>query len=358
MKNENEINYENIILCRTICSLISIGCCIFIIVIYCILWFRVKCKKREKTTEKDGRKIDSLSLSSSSQNGNQHIGLGSHFMVFLILSNFFSCISYIVFYIVYKEKGEDYFSGSGKYLCSSLGLIHNFLDGLSITWTTMITRLFLLSTEINEMTKQRESQEFILGILYSFISSILFTFPIFFGGGSGFAKTHCSFDYSGMSKKDEPQKSLLFILIGLFNAFAIINCAYNIYCLILVTKYYSNKLKNIDNIKKREYHVMKVFVFLFKVFPVVLVLSRGLKGANRLLELIEHTSNTIKYIFEYVNGSFFCLNGCINSLLCVYFFRGVFNCCSRKEEEVFIDKNDSNFEEDSSEGISNSLTQD
>ena len=358
MKNDNEIKkYDDIILCRTICSLISIGCCIFIIVIYCILWFRVKCKNREKS-ETEGKKIDSLSLSSASQNGNQQIGLGSHFMVFLILSNFFSCISYIVFYIVYNEKDANYFTDSGKQLCSILGLIHNFLDGLSITWTTMITRLFLLSTEINEMTKQRESKEFILGILYSFISSILFTFPIFFEDGFGFANTHCSFDYSGMSNKDEVTKNLLYILIGLFNAFAIINCVYNIYCLILVTRYYSNKLKSIDNIKKREYHVMKVFVFLFKVFPVVLVISRGLKGANRLIELIGNTSDTIKYIFEFSNGSFFCLNGCINSLLCVYFFRGVFNCCTRKEEEVIIDKIDSDIEEDSSEGISNSLTPD
>ena len=47
-----------------------------------------------------------------------------------------------------------------------------------------------------------------------------------------------------------------------------------------------------------------------------------------LLNFLEVKANkTIINIFAYINGFCFNINGALNSIACIYFFRGVFWCC-------------------------------
>lgn len=313
---DGNVDYSDNILCRTICSAISIVFCLFIIVIYGKLWCQIK--EGKKMSEKQSKEIE------NSVQEKKEIGLGSHFMFFLILSNFCGNVSYLVFYGIYKSD-----SSSIKKRCTVLGFIHNFFDGLAITWTTMLTRLFLLTTQKDELNQKNQEKELRFGLIYSFASTIIFTVPSLIAGYYGFANTHCSFDYQLWNDENITKRVLFIILNGSFNCFAIVNCVYNIYCLIKVTIFYGKKLEELKKNRIDEYKIMRVFVFVFKIFPIVLVLSRGLKGITRLLESF-FNNNDAKKAFEYVSGSVFCLNGFFNSLLCVYFYREAFTCYPSK----------------------------
>ena len=70
-------------------------------------------------------------------------------------------------------------------------------------------------------------------------------------------------------------------------------------------------------------------VFIFSGFPFVLVLSRIAKGLARKTDI---------YIFHYAGTYLYCLNGLFNSLICFYFFRGVFKCLKEEKEEPMIRK--------------------
>lgn len=322
--SEGNIDYSNNILCRTICSVISIVFCFFIMIIYGKLWCQIK--GENKKSDKHTKEFETFSASSeNSIQEKKEIGLGSHFMFFLILSNFCGNVSYLIFYGIYINDSNQI-----RVRCSILGFIHNFFDGLAISWTTMLTRLFLLSTQRAEINQKNQKKELRFGLIYSFASTIIFTVPSLIAGYYGFANTHCSFDYELWVSENTLTQVLFIILNGSFNCFAIINCVYNIYCLIKVTIFYGKKLEELRKTRIDEYKIMRVFVFVFKIFPIVLVLSRGLKGITRLLEFFFNSTNA-KIAFEYVSGSIYCLNGFFNSLLCVYFYRGAFTCCPSKD---------------------------
>ena len=59
--------------------------------------------------------------------------------------------------------------------------------------------------------------------------------------------------------------------------------ALNVLWLFLTTKFYSKKLAIIKKQNKNEYKLMLIYVWVFRIFPIVLVISRIFKGLSRIV---------------------------------------------------------------------------
>ena len=110
--NENKTlmskNDKTIILTRAIFCSLSFVSCLVLIIIYAIYCLQVKfnlCKKKEEEESNDSVENEISSEDGNNLNDNKKakIGLGSNFMFFLTLSNFFGAISEFAFYFYYMN---------------------------------------------------------------------------------------------------------------------------------------------------------------------------------------------------------------------------------------------------------------
>lgn len=310
---------KDIILTRMICSCVSLCFCFGMIIIYIVLCFQVRYNKKKEI------KLSDCEKTSITSNTNRKIGLGSHFMFFLILSNFFSSIIPIIYYVADQN---NLINSKVTPLCTALGFFHNYLDLCAVCWTSVIVKLFLISTRITEFLPGQEKKTMVVSTLYSFIFPFLFTaVPFCKPEPYGNADTHCSFYYP--DNKDEKRDHPI-PWNYIFTGFVCLNLLYNFYCLFHVIRYYSNKIKNYQK-DSNDYKVINRYVNVFRIFPLVLILSRSAKGVNRgVITMFALNNETILAIISYTGSILYCLNGLFNSLICVYFFRGVFTCWKAK----------------------------
>lgn len=330
----NSINYidsptirdeesKGIALARMICSFISIGSCVGIIIIYFTLCIQV-CLRKKRSGKQQVLQINNTIESQDK------IGLGSHFMFFLIISNFFESFVPIIFYIYYK----DTVAKVGDPLCTTLGFFHNFLDLCAICWTLVIVQLFKTSTQITEFAQGQEKKFFIVACLYSILVPLVCTLSPFLLNlitdkhAYGDANTHCSFYYADAN----------WISVS-FSAFVLLNIAYIVFLLWKVRKYYAKKL-NLLAKGTEDYKVFRIYVLVFKIFPFILIISRVLKGLSRGIDNYVYSlfgitlPHTFLLTLNYIAATMFCLNGLFNSLVCVYFFRSVFQCKNDREKGI------------------------
>ena len=341
-------NLEKIILLRMIFSIISLIACFIIILLYFLLLYQVKCSKNPNKKDQETRNTMTETIGSTKAN---KIGLGSHYMFFLVLSNFFSSLVEGHFYLkLYsidksKDKDDEYFNSfSNSYYCIGYAFFHNFFELCGICWTTMITRLFYHSTQIVRTVSQKNQMAY--SFLYSILSSLFISIlPIIFRGGYGFAYTHCSFVKEEFLKDGKKNKdyTLAFVFGTILTIFIVINFLFNIYALFKSYSYYKKKIKQLKDQNESEYSSLKIYVYLFFIFPVILLVTRFLKllqfGADflKMKEL-----NDFELILTYINSILYCLTGSFDSGFCFFFFRGVYRTCCDKKETDLMDSLDSN----------------
>ena len=343
---------HNIIFTRAILCCISFICCFFLMIIYFILILQVKCnlclKKKEDT--KENNEPDRISDNNKNQKKEKKIGLGSNYMFLLTLSNFFGSLFEFLFYFLYSSVIEKYGNGDVKKYqeeiyrqmnedskCLLLGFAHNFFDLFAVCWTTMLTLLFYRSTNLSNEMLYKDEKYLIIGFIYSITLCLIFCGLPMTGDSYGFSRYYCSFKYDNFDKDgnhlDETTSSIFWRY-----AFAIVTFAnnlVNVIWLFKTNKYYSKKLEFIKN-KKKEYKMMKKFVWIFRIFPIVLIISRLLKGMSRMAIENFVTNQTLESIIEYFNGFFFASAGIFDSIACTFFFSGVFWCCGADTREETI----------------------
>ena len=88
-----------------------------------------------------------------------------------------------------------------------------------------------------------------------------------------------------------------------FVIFTGLNNLFNAYCLIRTYQYYSKKLAIIKKQNKKEYKLMLIYVWVFRIFPIVLLISRIFKGISRIIieELEGDNASTVTNIVQYIN---------------------------------------------------------
>ena len=327
---------EQILFLRMIFSIISLVACFIIILLYILLFIQVKFSKNSNKNEQEN--INSISSEGLNSNKSNKIGLGSHYMFFLVISNFFGAIVEGSLYI-YLNKDDiqypktDYFKKlSDTSYCKGYAFFHNFFELSGICWTTMITKLFYYSTQIviTGSQKQQMAKAFTYSFLSSFIISIL---PIIFGG-YGFAYTHCSFVKKDFDGGHTHTLSIIFGTI--LTIFIIANALFYIYALFKSYIFYKKKIKQLKEQNEGEYSSLKVYVYLFFIFPIVLMITRIMKLIQFFVDFLDKEEWIyIVIILTYINSILYCLTGTFDSAFCFFFFRGVYKtCCNQNNQEI------------------------
>ena len=344
-----DIDDENIILVRSIFCAFSLACCLFLMIVYVILCLQRKfniCNKNENRNSNETIESDYSSIDNNKENKNNRkrkIGLGSNFMFLLTTSNFFGSLIEFLFYFYYKkmllkEKESDRFSIknykdiNNDNGCKFFGFAHNFWDLSSVCWTTMLTLLFYCSTNLSNEMLYKGKKYLIIGFIYFIISCIIFCGLPLIKNNYGFARFYCSFRYvefNEINENIEEERISTIIYRWSFILFIAINNLFNAYCLIKTFKFYSKKLTLIKKQNKKEYNLMLIYVWVFRIFPIVLLISRIFKGISRIIiEKLDGEGNLVKNTIEYINAFLFASNGIFDSIACIFFFKGVFWCCS------------------------------
>ena len=342
-------NEENIIFIRSIFCCISFTCCFGLIIVYIILCFQIKLKLCIKKEEEDNNsdlspflenEFSSEESKKKKINKDGKIGLGSNFMFILTISNFFGAFFEFLFYFYYKNKKNGYnlskddgqinlyaeFNNDDK--CHLFGFAHNFFDLYTVCWISMLTLLFYRSTNLSNEMQYQDKKYLIIGFLYSTILCIIFCVIPYKTDSYGFANYYCSFKYKDVDEGTIKKEKTLDKAWRLsFVAITFLNNAFNALCLIKTTLFYSKKLVMIQKQNKNEYKLMRIYVWVFRIFPIVLLVSRVFKGLSRLLIDEIEPGRTAEDIIEYANAFFFASNGIFDSIACLFFFKGVFWCC-------------------------------
>ena len=345
------LDYENdkeIILFRTICCGISIFFCFLLILVYFILCFQVKFNVCIKKEIDDRSLFDNDMTSEASSNKSNHnkkgkIGLGSNFMFLLTISNFFGSIFEFMFYFYYIEKRKDFSENqvnkmyqyiNDDNICLLFGVAHNFFDLFTVCWISMLTLLFYRSTNLSNEMLYHDNKYLIIGFAFSIISCLIFCIIPIFSTSYGFARYYCSFRYYSFKEESNTYEEEFIDILWRYGfvGITVINNLFNVICLLKTSSFYSKKLKIIKKQNKKEYKIMLIYVWVFRIFPIVLIISRIFKGISRMV--INYVENkTVINIFEYINGFLFASNGIFDSIACIFFFRGVFWCCSPTSDE-------------------------
>ena len=354
MLNNNPLmgkNDEHIILVRSIFCAFSLVCCLFLMIVYIILCLQVKfniCTKNGNNNSSDNIENEyssDIGTNKGKNNNNKNkkkIGLGSNFMFFLTISNFFGSVFEFLFYFYYKKKIEEnkdemnlnkiYKSINEDGVCHFFGFFHNFWDLSSVCWTTMLTLLFYRSTNLSNEMLYQDKKYLAIGFIYCSVSCLIFCIIPYIIGNYGFARYYCSFRYLEFNDKYEvePEKIDSLAFRWSFVIFTGLNNIFNAYCLIRTYQYYSKKLAIIKKQNKKEYKLMLIYVWVFRIFPIVLLISRIFKGISRIIieKLEGENSTTVTNIVQFTNAFLFASNGIFDSIACIFFFKGVFWCCS------------------------------
>jgi len=355
MNNKTIMSKEdvNIILARSIFCIFSLICCLFLMVVYIILCLQVKfniCTKNGNDNSNDKIENDyssDIGTNKGKDNNNKKnkkIGLGSNFMFLLTVSNFFGSLFEFLFYFYYKNKTKGlkieeepkkiYSQINDDGVCHFYGFFHNFWDLSSVCWTTMLTLLFYRSTNLSNEMLYQDKKYLVIGFIYCLVSCLIFCIIPYITLNYGFARYYCSFRYMEFNANNnfevDTEKIVSKAFRWSFVIFTGLNNLFNAYCLIRTYQYYSKKLAIIKKQNKKEYKLMLIYVWVFRIFPIVLLISRIFKGISRIIieELEGDNASTVTNIVQYINAFLFASNGIFDSIACIFFFKGVFWCCS------------------------------
>ena len=339
---------EIIILFRAIFCCISLFLCFLVTIIYIIFYLQTKnllCSKKDNEN-----RVNYFSDNVDSDSNNiktEKIGLGSNFILYITLSNFFGSFFEFLFYFYYINKKKNYENNTKSlnklYIdinndntCHFYAVSHNIFDLFSACWITMLTLLFYKSTKPqNEMLLNRIKYT-IIGFIYSILSCIIFCIMPLTTNSYGFVRYFCSFTYQEtyVNENDliETKKKITNIIWRyIFSFFEGINTIFHVIFLIITKNFYSKQLEDIKGVNKKGYKSLLIYIWIFRIFPIVLMASRLFKIFSRYLREQTNDDN-IKNIFEYFNGFVFASNGIFNSIACLFFFRSFFSCFSSNEE--------------------------
>ena len=284
--------YMNLMFIKTILYIVSIlGCGLFIL-LYIYLFFHVIRNKSEKISSKN-------------------VGLGTNYMLMLIISNIGGALTEIILYYKVKEIKDNV----PKSFCYSFGFFRNYFELSSVSWISMITFLFYKSTTPTNIDPNEECYQFLIGILYSFILPLLFTLPPYFSEIFEALGPKCSFSKS------------VSLYAVLFTIHLYLNVILQILALYRSYFFYNQKLKILKEQNIEEYNLLNIYVWIFLLFPIYLILTRTIKLISRLNE----------EVFLVIGECSFALSGFVDSFVCIFFLRGAIPCC-KKEENVLIEE--------------------
>lgn len=339
--SEPELDNKGIVLTGMITVIITIISCLMMIIIYFISYLQIKFEvlidKNTQPRNKTRSILDNgiypseneLDETKNKNENNKSIGLGSNFMFLLILSNFLGGINELLLFVHYRDtEGQLDFI-----LCNIYGVIHNFFELCGICWTSMLTYLFYCSTKASHEIFYKENKYLLIGFIYSLLISIIFGLGPLLNNYYGEKNYLCFFKYS----KDDENNAIFISIWNICNGTVIaLNCICNCFWLYKTFGFYAKKAHIIKKKSLKEYKQLLIYIWVFRMFPIVLILTGLIKVSTRIIGNFLNPLNLLTKILGYSNVIIHNLNGFFNSLACFYFFRGVFWCCIKEDDDEEI----------------------
>ena len=271
----------------------------------------------------------------------------------MTISNFFGAILEFFFYFYYNNKAKRFSGDYNKnelyslinddYTCHLYGFAHNFFDLFAVCWITMLTLLFYSSTNLSSDMLYNDNKYLAIGFIFGIGSCFILCLIPLATNSYGFARYYCSFRYNEIDVNNNykalEEKTINRIWRYSFIIVTVLTNFFNVICLIKTNRFYSKKLNVVKKQNIKQYKLMLIYVWVFRIFPIVLITSRIFKGLSRVI--VEKLDNEfLENMIEYINAFFFASNGIFDSIACIFFFRGVFWCFAEtSEDEPEIDKN-------------------
>ena len=155
---------------RIICCSASICGCILIMILYFIMYIKVRCKKEKRYKINDNdttldhedsllrslHRKRTLKMKKNKTKKELKMGLGNDLSFFLILSNLGYSISCVISPTLLDKTNSS---------CIILAFFLNFFDMSSVCWTAVISRITLLGTTIIDIKDLRK--RIVLYVLYA-----------------------------------------------------------------------------------------------------------------------------------------------------------------------------------------------
>lgn len=107
------------------------------------------------------------------------------------------------------------------------------------------------------------------------------------------------------------------------------NVIYSAYAAFTAAKYFvkrKNEIKD-DKNKDEEYKFIRKYLFILRLFPAILLVTRLPALVNRVYLIITFNNNFYLY---FLHTMFYSLAGLFNSLVYSYFYRNSFKCKNKK----------------------------
>jgi len=337
----SEPENDGIVLTGIITVIITIICCLMMIIIYFISYLQIKfdilSEKNTQTRNKTKSILDNgiypneneLDENKNKIENKKSIGLGSNFMFLLILSNFLGGINELLLFLHYRDTNGDL----EFVFCKIFGVVHNFFELCGICWTSMLTYLFYCSTKASHEIFYKENKYLLIGFIYSSLISIIFGLGPLLNDYYGEKKYLCFFKYSN----DENNPTIFTSIWNIGNGAVIaLNCICNCFWLYKTFGFYAKKAHVLKKKSLNEYKQLLIYIWVFRIFPIVLILTGLIKVSTRIIGIFLDPSSSFTKILGYFNVIIHNLNGFFNSLACFYFFRGVFWCCIKEKDDEEI----------------------
>ena len=260
------------------------------------------------------------------QNSKQ--GLGNHFIFLLTLSNCLFGLSNIWIYI--SSKKQLLVTDTTSLQCSLLAFLFYFFDLSSLCWITSLSKLFFSSTIHTEYSPYKEKRLFLFSTFYSVMIPFLIACIPLVTVSYSFVGTHCALDYG---KRDWIKICMIVIHV----AFVGYNLVYQVTKMYKISKFYKEKMFLTKGNYSAKFGSVKWYILIFKIFPIYLILTKGIVGLNKLLYINTDLLGQIGFtIFNYVGSILSCLDGTFTVILCLYFFKSVL-CCGNYSQIISTD---------------------
>ena len=235
---------------------------------------------------------------------------------------------------MYHPKGFTFQLDKYTTLCPLFGFLHNYFDLCIIGWSTTIIRLFLSSIKTTVLTPKEERKELVFGLIFGFCVPLSGTLLPFYSSSYGPSEFYCGFD-----SLDEKGKQINMLWSVAMMAFTFGCIVYTVIATAKIVLFYKSKMVIVQKHNPKEFGVLKWYVFIFVCFPITLVVTRGIKAAHLVCVWTEkQIADGVGKWVHYAYAGSFGLNGFINAMLCVFFFRKVFACGRNKNADNNVSK--------------------
>ena len=250
----------------------------------------------------------------TNKNSNLKMGWGHDMLFCLALSDFIHSVSSFV-------KTSDFTSGTIDSSCIAQGILMNFGEISSVSWTSVIAMSIYLGTVVTDFGKVKK----FLFYFYVYVTSILLTFLPFITNSYGVAGAWCWLNTKNLDDSDAWLWSM-----GIY-IFHWCNIVFNIFAVCKTIKYFKIRAFEIEEDNQEQSNFLKNFCIVLKFFPIILIICWVPATINRIYLFATGIENTFLYTIHAFSSS---LIGFLNALVYSYYYKSHIKSCILPKVEV------------------------